>query len=454
MISFSLTDRSRVALTYLVALAAIFSCKPAVAADADLDLSFGLNGIYSDAFDLGSPNTDLGFRLLRTPSGQLWTLGTAATSASSKNLALTRRTASGSPISQTNLAVAGLRSFGDAELDFIARVHAGVTVDGASDGGNDAAVVRLVTNGGIDNTFDNDGIARIDINGYTDESTLAVELGTDGKVYALVAARNSGDNNMQPFAFRLSATGAIEASVPLLGNISAAQDSGVMVRLADGKLLAAVTEVVGSNVCDIVLIKFQAGTFINLDTTFGASGVARRRVPEGGTCAILTDMDIDPTGRILLTGFRYNGFPATDGVLMRLSATGTFDTGFSANGFAPVPAVFSYNIANAVGVQPDGRVIVAGTLTATDGSFSNILLTRFNSDGDLDGSFNGASAQRGYSIPGSGGPSTRSFGYDLLIQGDGKAIVAGARLWSGTDDYDFAALRILGTPQIFRDGFE
>lgn len=443
------------ALAVLATLAGLALAPPARAADADLDTGFGSNGIYTDPFDLGGTSRDNGSRLLRTPSGQLWTIGVADVASSGGNLAVARRSATGSAISKTNHAVGGIQEFGDAELDGLARVHAAVTVDGASDGGLDAAVVRLLTNGNLDGTFDGDGIARIDLDNYTQEKALAVEVGADGKVYALVAARNDANNNMLPFGVRLSSTGALEASVPILSSINGAQNSGVMKILGDGRLVVATTEVVGSNLCDIVLVKFQSGTFVNLDTGFGASGVARRRVPEGGTCPTLTAMAIDPAGRILLTGFRFNGFPATDGVVMRLTATGQFDNSFSGNGFAPVPAVFSYNVANAVGVQPDGRIIVAGTLTATDDSFSNILLTRYDSDGSLDSSFNAGSAQRGYSIIASGGqPSTRNFGADLLVEDDGKVVVAGSRLWSGTEDFDFAALRIVGTPRIFASDFE
>jgi uncharacterized delta-60 repeat protein len=232
--------------------------------------------------------------------------------------------------------------------------------------------------------------------------------------------------------------------------------SGVMKRLADGRLLVGVTETGGLfSACDLVLVMFAPGTFVNLDTGFGSNGVARRRIPEGGTCADLSALEVDPQGRFLLVGTRTGTNPTSEGVLMRLTPTGAFDTTFSGDGFATVPALFGSNVANAVALQSDGRIVVAGTFTSSDGNISNMLLTRFDASGALDPSFGGNGPQRGYAVIGSGGQSsTRSLGNDVQVDAADRIVIGGARLWAAPADFDFAMVRVIGSPRIFRDGFE
>lgn len=445
--------RTKVLLSTMFLLAC--AARTSHAADADIDPSFNVGGVATDAFDLGGDNTDVGVRLLRTPSGQWWLAGLADVAGAGANLALVRRTADGGTIGRVDHPVGGALALNDAELDGIARLHAAVTIAG-TDGGNDAAVVRLLTNTNLDLGFGSGGVARVDLDGFTQESALAVELQTDGRTLLLVGARNASGADITPFAVRLGTTGAIEAQVPILAGSTGRPGSGVMKRLADGRLLVGVTE--SSNffsACDLVLVMFAPGTFINLDTGFGSSGVARRRIPEGGTCADLSALEVDAQGRFLLVGTRTGSSPTSEGVLMRLTPTGAFDTTFSADGFATVPALFSSNVANAVAVQSDGRIVVAGTLTSTDGSISNMLLTRFDAAGALDPSFGGNGPQRGYAVVGSGGQSSaRSLGIDVGVDAADRIVIGGSRLWAAPADFDFAMVRVIGTSRIFRDGFE
>jgi uncharacterized delta-60 repeat protein len=438
-----------------ITLLSVLTPTPGVAADADLDLSFGANGVAATGFDLGDDDRDIGTRLLRTPSNQWWAVGLADVAGSGDHLAVSRRNADGTSIAVVDHAVGGASALADAELDGIARLHAAVTIAG-TDGGVDAAVVRLQTNTSLDTAFGSGGIARVDLTGFTQETALAVELQADGRTLLLVGARNAGDTSISPIAVRLGTNGAIEAQVPILAGATGRPGSGVMKRLSDGRLLVGVTDTAGAfTACDLVLVMFAAGSFVNLDTSFGIGGLARRRIPDGGTCAELAALEVDSQGRFLLVGTRFGTSPVSEGVVVRLTASGQFDAAFSGDGFAPVPALLSSNVANAVAVQSDGRIVVAGTLTTTDGTISNVLLTRFNADGSLDASFGGNGPQRGYAIVGSGAqPSTRSLGSDVRVDEADRILVAGSRLWAAPADFDFALLRIKGTPRIFRDSFE
>jgi uncharacterized delta-60 repeat protein len=71
-------------------------------------------------------------------------------------------------------------------------------------------------------------------------------------------------------------------------------------------------------------------------------------------------------------------------VLTRFNPDGTLDTTFNASG--PVPGVVRTSVINSaptVIVQPDERILITGTNTAT----TNYVMTRYNVDGTLDTSF-------------------------------------------------------------------
>ena len=101
--------------------------------------------------------------------------------------------------------------------------------------------------------------------------------------------------------------------------------------------------------------------------------------------------------------------------VMRLNANGTADTSFGSGGVAR--AFGGSGAANAIGIQPDGRIVVAGSVNPID---TRIAVARFNSNGSLDTSF------------GSGGTEVLSiFGlpYEaaqgLTVQPDGKIVLVG-----------------------------
>jgi uncharacterized delta-60 repeat protein len=158
------------------------------------------------------------------------------------------------------------------------------------------------------------------------------------------------------------------------------------------------------------------------DRTFGVNGkVVTRIVDEKylyfGGVAIQED------GRIIVVGSTWAVRKNEGGRfwLVRYKANGSLDSGFGANGMVKTDfqTAFPGASANAVAVQQDGKIVVAGSLVPP-GDSGRLAFVRYTADGHLDATF------------GTNGITTtnlNSFGsgelQGLAIQPDGKLIGAG-----------------------------
>lgn len=175
-----------------------------------------------------------------------------------------------------------------------------------------------------------------------------------------------------------------------------------------------------------VTVRGPAGS---LDTTFG-----KVIVPVGLGDDYAYAMAVQPDGKVVLAGQT-----GSDIAVVRLTRDGAPDASFGQGGKA-ITDVSGSDVAYAVAVQPDGKIVVAGS-AVVGGSGRDFVLVRYNPDGSLDSSF------------GSGGKVITAFGtdsdqaYALLIQPDGK-IVAGGESNQGGSGVDFALARYNpdGTP--------
>ena len=137
---------------------------------------------------------------------------------------------------------------------------------------------------------------------------------------------------------------------------------------------------------------------------------------------------VQPDGRIVLAG---SGGPNFDFAVTRLNPDGSFDTTFDGDGTAGAD-FGGDDYGEAAALQPDGKIVVAG-YTSVD---HDIAVARFNRDGSLDATFDPGGVD---------GPGKKTFGYggndlarSVLVAPDGKIVVAG----NGNANYDFAITRL------------
>jgi uncharacterized delta-60 repeat protein len=127
----------------------------------------------------------------------------------------------------------------------------------------------------------------------------------------------------------------------------------------------------------------------------------------------------------------------------RLAPAGTLDHTFNVTGQVITPfTATSSDQPTAVAVQPDGKIVVAGSTTSAAGN-ADMAVLRLNPDGTLDPSF----GQGGkVVVPIDAGGNNNDVATLVKIQGDGKILLAGTASLSGsTAGFAFVRLNPNGT---------
>jgi uncharacterized delta-60 repeat protein len=182
----------------------------------------------------------------------------------------------------------------------------------------------------------------------------------------------------------------------------------------------------------------------DLDLSFGTGGFVTTDL---GAQEEAEAVAIQPDGRIVI-GVKRSPLSGSDFILMRYNATGTVDTSFGVGGVVQTNFLGFGGIITSVKVDSRGRILAAGYIyTSSQGASGDFALARYLSSGALDTSF------------GSQGKVIRDNGAGALaqaiaIQKDGKIVVAGGsngdftvfRLTSnGAPDLTFAFGNVVAT---------
>lgn len=187
----------------------------------------------------------------------------------------------------------------------------------------------------------------------------------------------------------------------------------------DGKIVAA-----GVSFADFGVARYNADG--SLDTGFGTNGVATYDFDGFPDRARAVALQQD--GKIVVVG-ESNENSAQNFGLVRYNSDGTLDAGFGTGGAVFTDFAGNNDYAYAVAIQPDGKIVVAGDVGI--GGLFYFGLARYNSDGSLDGAF--GTAGKMFNFPNGSANS-------LAIQPDGKIVAAGTVLTGGSDP-DFAVAR-------------
>lgn len=235
-------------------------------------------------------------------------------------------------------------------------VLAGVANNGAN---SDFAIARFTTEGDPDNSLGEDGIMMTDFDGRTD---IAEAIALDAFDRIVVAGSvDSGDG----FGFAVARY-------------------------------------------------LQDGT---LDKSFGHQGLVISRV---GITDFCKSVAIQSDHKVVLGGYVLNGFSGkNEFALMRFHTDGTPDSTFHDDGIVLIDMGIGSGVANAIFIQPDGKIVLAGQVLNENTFRWEIGIIRYNEDGSPDKTWD----EDGKALVGS--PEADYTIKTVVMQADHKIVVGG-----------------------------
>ena len=239
--------------------------------------------------------------------------------------------------------------------------------------------------GKLDPTFSTGGI-------FTDSSGEFDNMGTFGNVVAIQSDGKilaAGQIGFAAGMVRLNGNGTLDAGFGTGGKVTinfpgstlgASQIIGLAIQ-PDGKMVAGISNANADGSPIFIVARLNPNG--SPDATFGNAGVVETQIGPSGIAASVLGLQTD--GKILLAG---------PGAIVRYETTGQLDSTFGSGGMAVIPVAGP----TALALQPDGKILVAagGSVPGVQAGPPGLqfafpspagVITRYNTNGSLDTSF-------------------------------------------------------------------
>jgi len=365
----------------LSALLFILNFPQSVAATpGDLDPSFGSGGAVLT--DFGNEST--AFALALQPDGKIVAAGTylVPLSNAGRSFALARYNPDGSLDATFGSGGKVISAFGnqaDANA-LVVQADGKIVVVGL--GNADFGLARYNPDGSLDATFGNGGKTTKTFDCYSGAEAFAAALQTDSKIVA------AGECNDDFALARYNPDGSLDPTFGSGGKVttklSGSEAVDALALQRDGKIVVAGWTNIG-----FALARYNPDG--RLDATFGSGGKVTTGVggDRANGLAIQPDGKIVVAGEAPFYYFDYalnRSRTRTKFTLARYNADGSLDATFGQAG--QVTTAFDQEAGGeAMALQPDGKIVVVGWSGAPYDRPSDIALARYNADGSLDITF-------------------------------------------------------------------
>jgi uncharacterized delta-60 repeat protein len=290
--------------------------------------------------------------------------------------------------------------------------------------------------GPLDLTFGTGGRAiGLIVGPNTSVYSSAILIQPDGKI--IQTGQSYAGNSTDFVVLRYNTNGSVDGTFGTNGKTftSINQNSGTQcaVLQSDGKIvLGGYIYTQGNG--DFILVRYNSNG--SIDSSFGTNGKSISAI--SANWDYIQSLALQPDGKIVVVGIttgitslcQIQSYSYPQAVIVRYNNNGSMDTTFGQKGKVFFGSGKYQDYANAVTVQPDGKILVAlsayydckceddyygGLYWGCQKSF--FLMQRFNTDGSLDNTF------------GKNGKATDSLLLSdprkMILQSDGKIIVTG-----------------------------
>jgi uncharacterized delta-60 repeat protein len=281
---------------------------------------------------------------------------------------------------------------------------------------NAIELAQYLPNGELDSTWGKGGLRLVAIAPYATAHGLA--LAPDGKVVAVgesekyapvVRLTEDGKNDE---SFNAAPIGVREVDVPGVNM----EDARAVKVLADGTILLGGQG--GSQGAFLAELDVNGEPLLN----FGSSGIATQDLGADSTpSGSIGDLEVLPDGKILATGYaRVGSGSQNELVVARFRPDGDLDPTFASGGIFRSDPTNASDKGEALQIQPDGKIVVAGVHGETISDSSDIWLLRLTPEGKLDPTF-GTAGETVVSVSPEGDQAR-----GLALQSDGRPVIVGS----------------------------
>jgi uncharacterized delta-60 repeat protein len=312
-------------------------------------------------------------------------------------------------------------------------------------------VARFNSDGTLDSLFGTGGRATFPaLHDWGLAGMAGIVVQPDGHVVVAGTAGPSGGSDA--YMFRLTPGGTFDSGFGqaglVLADFGSSTDACTAIALSvDGGILLGGSAYTGSVTGrDMVCAAFSAGG-ARLQG-FGVNGIAT--VDFDSREERVRSIVVQQDGAIVLVGDTTHPVSSPqswDFAAARLLPAGFPDPAFGTAG--RVRTRFNLGLTNSAragAIQPDGKLVVAGSVNYGFGSMTAFGVARYLPDGDLDTSFNGTGKMHTAIIMDEEGRG-KADAYGVAIQQDGKILVTG-----GTSDFYNGTRASMGLVRINADG--
>lgn len=297
----------------------------------------------------------------------------------------------------------------------------------------DYALARFNVDGSLDNTFDYDGKVTTDFSNYQDHAYASV-LQPDGKIVVAGVTMIY----MQPVPdksfgiVRYNPDGSLDNLFGSGGLVSVSfldeQASPLGIALqSDGKVIVVGWVEAANSSSDIAIVRLNIDG--SLDDTFGTGG--KVTTDYFGDNEYASCVAVQTNGKIVVAGVVNDGTPyGDDFAIVRYNSDGSQDNTFGTGGLIATDFFGYPDAANSIIIQPDGKIVAGGYCRTTQNiDHYDFALARYTPDGNFDNSFDYDGKVNSNFIN-----EYPDRGYSLVLQEDGKIILAGATIDAGDHD--------------------
>lgn len=320
-----------------------------------------------------------------------------------------------------------------------------------TNGNRDFAISRLNVDGSPDTTFNGDGRALVPFNllgaAGGDDVATSVALQQDGKIIVGGYAQASESGDYDFAVVRLNFDGSPDLTFGngakttvgfQLGGSLDDRASGVAVT-DDGKIvLGGTAQRTFFGDTDFAIARLTSDG--SLDTSFSTDGLKIIPFNSGGDRSdVAQAVTVQPNGAIIIAGSAQRSRSGDyDFAIARVTASGAMDKSFAGSGKRTVP--FNRGDDGATSVALQGTNIVMGGYAQNnfDGNY-DFAAVRLKGNGNLDSSF-GTKGKRtaGFDL----GGFNDDVAFAVTPQADGRIVLAGRVQLTDTGNYDFGLVRL------------